>query len=82
MNQKDLIELAKKYFIFDASLSKANLIRKIQTEQGHTDCYATGKTDCDQLTCWWRKGCLSASAEDTESELINDENKTNAHENQ
>lgn len=64
MNQRDLIELAKKYFIFDAGLSKANLIRKIQVEQGHTDCFATGKRSCDQTTCWWRTDCLSESGED------------------
>lgn len=69
MSQDDLLELAKRYFIFDAGLSKANLIRKIQVEQGHIDCYATGKSSCEQMQCWWRKGCLSAAAEDLPADV-------------
>ncbi len=71
MNEIDLIELAKKYFIFDLCVSKANLIRKIQREQGHTDCFATGKSECDQHDCWWRKDCMQPSNEDAQTDVIN-----------
>lgn len=64
MNQKDLLDLARKYFIFDAGLGEAHLIRKIQLEQGHVDCFATGKSGCDQMTCGWRMECLGGSPED------------------
>lgn len=57
-SRKDLLELAKRYFISDAGLSEANLIRKIQLAEGHLDCYATGKTSCDEMTCRWRPDCL------------------------
>ena len=71
MKQSDLINLAKKYFIFDPGLSKANLVRKIQREQGHIDCFATGKTECDQLDCWWRQDCLQGSPKDAPTDVSN-----------
>lgn len=64
MKKRDLIDLAKKYFIFDAGLSKANLIRKIQVEQGQGDCYATGRINCEQMACPWRNDCFADFAED------------------
>lgn len=70
MNQKDLLDLAKKYFIFDAGISQSNLIRKIQVEQGHADCFATGKTSCDQMACHWRQDCHAASAENAQTDPV------------
>ena len=58
MKQDDLIRLARQYFISDSGLSTANLIRKIQIVEGHQDCYATGKKQCDQMNCRWRDSCL------------------------
>jgi len=46
----------------------ANLIRKIQIAEGHVDCFATGKTHCEQMGCRWRKDCLPESAEDAPAE--------------
>jgi glycyl-tRNA synthetase (class II) len=68
MNQKELLKLAGQYFISDAGLSVANLIRKIQIAEGHVDCFATGKTRCDQMGCRWRKDCLPESAENASVE--------------
>ena len=59
----ELIKLARQYFISDAGLGMANLIRKIQIAEGHVDCYATGKTHCDQMNCRWRRDCLGAAGE-------------------
>ena len=58
MKKADLLKLAGQYFISDAGLSTANLIRKIQIAEGHVDCYATGKTRCEQMACRWRSSCL------------------------
>lgn len=58
MKKPELLKLARQYFISDAGLSTANLIRKIQLAEGHVDCYATGKTRCDQMGCRWRRNCL------------------------
>lgn len=63
MNKNELLKLAKRYFIADAGLSEANLIRKIQRAEGSVDCFATGRTGCEQTACPWRKACVSASAE-------------------
>jgi hypothetical protein len=63
MKKADLLKLAGQYFISDAGLSTANLIRKIQIAEGHIDCYATGKTQCEQMACRWRGSCLGAGNE-------------------
>lgn len=63
MNRNELLKLAKQYFIADAGLSMPNLIRKIQLAEGGTDCFATGKTVCDQETCRWRDECMTRTAE-------------------
>ena len=59
MDKNALIELAKRYFISDASPSEANLIRRIQVAEGNSDCFATGRKTCDQSACRWRKECMS-----------------------
>ena len=75
MNKAELLKLAGQYFISDAGMSTANLIRKIQIAEGHVDCFATGKKSCDQMTCRWRKDCLTETSEiataETESTLLN-----------
>lgn len=58
MNKNDLLQLARRYFILDAGLSEANLIRKIQVAEGDVACYATGKDRCAQMVCRWRQSCL------------------------
>ncbi len=75
MTKAELLKLAGQYFIADTGLSTANLIRKIQIAEGHVDCYATDKKNCEQMTCRWRKECLPESSEketsEPESALIN-----------
>ena len=39
-------------------MKKPDLIRAIQTAEGNTACFATGRTECDQLACCWREECL------------------------
>ena len=68
MKKADLLKLAGQYFISDAGLSTANLIRKIQIAEGHIDCYATGKTQCEQMACRWRRSCLAEVDDANEAE--------------
>lgn len=69
MKKAELLKLARQYFISDAGLSTANLIRKIQLAEGHVDCYATGKTECDQMGCRWRRSCLNEANQPDAGEL-------------
>ena len=63
MNKHSLQKLARQHHVFDASLDKAALIRKIQLAEGNFDCYArAGEGECDQSECLWRKDCLLESA--------------------
>lgn len=66
-SRKNLLELAKRYFISDAGLSKANPIRKIQLAEGLLDCYATGKSGCNKTACRWRPDYLPKSANNANS---------------
>ena len=67
MNKRELLKLAKQYFIADTGSSIANLIRKIQLAEGNFDCFATGRSNCEQTACRWRKDCMSESAECAEA---------------
>lgn len=59
LNKKDLLDLAKQYFILDDGLSEINLVRRIQAAAGSLDCYATERAiACTQLDCRWRASCL------------------------
>lgn len=43
-------------------LSKQELIRKIQREEGNFDCFASATAgECDQTMCSWRKDCLESA---------------------
>jgi len=77
MDKSELLKLAGQYFISDTGLSVANLVRKIQLAEGHTDCFSTGRTRCDQMTCRWRAECLpeTSSPTDLDAEPGSGENK-------
>lgn len=63
MNKNDLRRLAKQHHIFDASLSKTELIRKIQLAEGNFDCFAKAdQGHCDQTECLWWQDCQLESA--------------------
>ena len=58
-----LRQLARQHHIYDASLHKTELIRKIQFSEGYSYCYATaGSGECKQLGCAWREDCLLESS--------------------
>lgn len=74
MKHLDLQQLAQQYFIADAGLSVANLVRKIQLAEGHLDCYSTGKVHCKEMSCRWRLKCLADHTE-TASKAIGEATK-------
>ncbi len=52
---------AKELGVKGQRMKKPDLIRAIQTAEGNTACFATGRTECDQLLCCWREDCLPKS---------------------
>ena len=39
-------------------LSKKDLVRTIQRNEGNFDCFGTAVGNCDQMACSWRSDCL------------------------
>lgn len=59
MNKQAVQKIARQHQVFDPSLDKAALIRRIQLAEGNFDCYGkAGGGACDQGECLWRKDCL------------------------
>ena len=58
MSMADIRRKAKELGVKVQGLKKADLIRAIQTAEGNTRCFATGRTECDQLACCWRADCM------------------------
>jgi len=55
--------IAKKHGIVPGKLSKSELIKIIQSNEGNFDCYATAfASECDQGGCSWRKDCFEAGS--------------------
>lgn len=51
--------IAKSHNIKPGHLSKSELIRTIQIEEGNFDCFGSAHDgDCDQGGCLWRKDCF------------------------
>ena len=36
----------------------AALVRSLQRDEGHIDCFRKGAIDCDEIDCKWRTFCL------------------------
>lgn len=59
MNIQAVRSIAKTRGIKYAKLSKADLIRTIQREEGNFPCFGTCVDgSCDQFNCAWRADCL------------------------
>ncbi len=59
MNINQIRSIAKARGIKSAKLSKAELIRTIQREEGNFPCFGTAVDGiCDQGSCAWRADCL------------------------
>ena len=54
--------IAKSQGINPGKLSKTELIRSIQAEEGNFDCFASAYArECDQVDCSWREDCFEAA---------------------
>lgn len=64
MKMEEIRSIAKAHHIKTAHLSKLDLIRAIQSDEGNFDCFATAYSgECDQINCIWREDCLGAARE-------------------
>ena len=62
MKLAEVCVIAKSKKINPGKLSKTELIRMIQTNEGNYDCYATAYTgECNQSGCGWREDCFDAA---------------------
>ncbi len=59
VHMKEIRELARDLGLKTGRISKIELVRAIQRQQGHFDCFATAYDEaCDQLQCLWREECF------------------------
>jgi hypothetical protein len=62
MKLEDVRTIAKSHGIKPGHLSKTELIKVIQTDEGNFDCFATAYNGvCDQEDCLWREDCLTTA---------------------
>jgi len=62
MKMEEIRNIAKAHHINPAHLSKIELVRSIQSEEGNFDCFATAASgECDQYDCKWRNDCFAAA---------------------
>ena len=62
MNKTDIVTMANRYFLALEGADLPNLIRRIQTAQGNSPCFATGKQGCELLGCQWYRPCKQEGA--------------------
>ena len=54
--------IAKSHNIKPHKLSKTELIKAIQSDEGNFNCFGTAlEGECDQVNCLWREDCFGAS---------------------
>lgn len=59
MKLGDVRSIAKSHNIKVRHLSKTELIKAIQTEEGNFACFASPYSgECDQADCSWREDCF------------------------
>lgn len=62
MKLEEIRSIAKSHGIKLNKLSKTELIKSIQTDEGNFDCFATAYDGvCDQMNCLWREDCFAAA---------------------
>lgn len=61
MKLQDIRTIAKNHNIKISGAAKADLIKKIQLQEGNFDCFGAALNDvCDQTECLWREDCIGA----------------------
>lgn len=62
MKLEEIRSIAKSRSINPAKLSKIELIKSIQMDEGNFDCFSSAYNgDCDQTGCKWREDCFSTA---------------------
>lgn len=60
MNMQDIRSIAKEKGLKTGKMTKIDLVRTIQSEEGNIACFATDVEGvCDQLGCSWRDDCFT-----------------------
>jgi hypothetical protein len=62
MKMEEVRSIAKSRNINIGKLSKSELIKSIQTDEGSFNCFGTAASGaCDQMNCLWRNDCFVTS---------------------
>lgn len=60
MNVQEIRHIAKERGLKPGKLTKPDLVKMIQKEEGNFTCFATAVDgECDQTGCLWRKDCFT-----------------------
>jgi len=59
MKMTDIQKRAKMVGLKAGKVKKAELIRKIQEQEGNFTCFQSATDYCDQAECCWRGDCLT-----------------------
>jgi hypothetical protein len=58
MKLEEVKKIAKERGLQISNMKKAEIIKAIQRDEGHNDCYNTGASEtCGQDACLWRGDC-------------------------
>jgi len=62
MNMQQIREIARDRGVRSGRMTKLQLVREIQKDEGNFACFGTASAGiCDQTSCLWRPDCLSLS---------------------
>lgn len=58
MKVTEIKKKAQAIGVVPRKMTKADLIRAIQKQEGNSECYHSKKIQCDKTDCCWREDCL------------------------
>lgn len=58
MKLTEIKKKAQEVGVVPGKMIKVDLVRAIQKKEGNSECYHSGKTQCDRTECCWREDCL------------------------
>lgn len=60
MKVADIRKKAKSLGVETGKLARKDLVRAIQAAEGNPQCFDSGRNDCPEMKCCWRKDCIQA----------------------
>lgn len=67
MKMEEIRNIAKSRGVHPGRMSKIELIKTIQSDEGNFDCFATAYDgECDRMNCLWREDCFDAAQQQGE----------------